>query len=134
MAKRKVTASKKARKTSALSFKKRRGEAIYDLVLPRGAKDRSQIDALINKSKINLRDLPDNFVKVTFFAKKGKDKASITYIYDIDELSQVKETVQDVASLIHQSGAKREATKSIQRISKLKNYIQKIILEFEVNE
>jgi len=127
----KVSKSKKARgkKAARTSLKKRRGKDVYDIMLKPGAKTQTQIVDIINNVK-PLKELPDNRVKLTFVAKFKNKISSISYIYDIDEPEQLNESLTEILHSIFTRPV-RGTTKSIKRMNRLKNYINRMIIDFE---
>lgn len=116
-----------------IKIQKRKGRFVYDVVLPNGQKDTQKISDIIDKQnfhKINRGELPDNFVKITFVARLRKKRASISYIYDIDELEQLSGGVQDMWQTIINKTVTRK-TKSLKRINALKHYVNRIIVDFD---
>ena len=127
-----------ARKKSgvSLSFKKRRGRDVYDLFLPKGSKREVQIDKVLDS--VNLRNLrtEDYFVKVTFVSKFKKQHASITYILEEDYDNQkefrdnLRQNLKDINYTIFRKPVKGTGD-SIKRMNRLKNFLQRIIIDFE---
>ena len=116
--------------------KKRRRKEVYDIFFGKGQKNESEIDAVIDAYKFNKiggGELPKHFVKITFVAGFKKQRASISYIYDIEDLSEISDAVKDVNKLIFRKVPERQQTKSLKRINKLKNYLNRIIIDFDTS-
>lgn len=140
----KKTASKSKQKrgikTRVSSFKKRKGKDLFDLKVKSGFKDEKLIQDIIDKSNVNFSEFPDTQVKITMYASKGlgkKNKASMSFIYDLEEgetkkenTDQLKWAMKDMLSDIFRKKTEREKTKSWQRIQPIKNYINKITIDF----
>lgn len=127
----KKPAKKKARGKSARvsNLKKRRGKEVYDVLLKTGAKSREEIENVIDKIR-KFKELPDYRVKLTFVAGHRNKKSSISYNYDVDEPEQINESLQEILHSIFTRPV-RGTTKSIKRMNRLKNYINRIIIDFE---
>lgn len=108
---------------------KRRGKNVYDVFLKPGAKTQSEIIDVIDKIK-PFRELPDNRVKLTFVARFRSKMSSISYNYDVDEPGHINESLKEILHSIFTKPV-RGTTKSIKRMNRLKNYINRIILDFD---
>jgi hypothetical protein len=146
MISRKRKANKKAKKTKRAAKKpraivkqglsKRRGKQIYDFFFKPGSKTEKQIDDAIDK--INFKSIrhDDPFVKITFVAGYRKNKASISFLesYEYDTraelLAELKQNCKDYNYTIWRKPVKG-TTKSIKRMNRLKNFLQRIIIDFE---
>lgn len=124
----------KIKKSDLNKFLKRRGKEVYDIHLKPGRKSKSEIDKVLDTIKIKLKgnELSDNFVKITFVARSGKQFSSISHIYEIDEVEQIKESLQEILESIYSKITPR-STRSIKRISKLKQFLNRIIIDFETS-
>jgi hypothetical protein len=123
---------------TSLSAKKRRNKDLFDIKLKSGYKEKTKIEKLIDNTKMNFSEFPDTQVKITFYANKGKQKANLSFIYDLDEGENkrennqtIKDAIKDVLNDIFTKKTEREKTKSWQRIQPIKNYISKMIIDFE---
>lgn len=130
-AKKKVNKKRAVKRRVSFSTKKRRGKEIYDIDLPTGHKSESELHEMLENIKLTFRDLPDNQVKFTFLASKRKQKASMSFIYDVDEKQEIKEGFTAELKDIFKKKTEREKTKSWTRIQPIKNYISRIIVDFE---
>lgn len=110
---------------------KRRRKDVYDIDFKRGKKSRDEIIEAIEKTKLNI-DLPSDSAKITFIAQYRNKKSSISYIYDqLDDPEQIKEAMHEIARAIFQKKIPRSKKDSLKRMSRLKQYISRIIIDFE---
>ncbi len=122
----------KIKKSDLNKLIKRRGREIYDIHLKPGRKAKSEIDKVLDNIKIKIKggELPENFVKLTFVARHKKDFSSISHIYELDEVEQIKESLTEILDSIYSKITPR-STRSIKKISKLKQFLNRIIIDFE---
>lgn len=119
--------------TKSKPLTKRRGTNIFDIELKPGAKSIENITDTINKTnfnKLGKEYLPDEFVKITFYARyRGKTQA-ITNIYTVDTAQDVKESIDEIWNAIYTKPNK--LTKDyMKRMNHLKNYVNKITIDFD---
>lgn len=123
---------------------KRRGKAIYDIELPKGNKTEKEIDELISDVNFNKIKDEDVFVKITFVAKlpvklRTKKKLPFASITSLDEfdyenksdlMKQIKKVCMDMNFTIFRKPVKGTG-ESVKRMNRLKNYLERIIIDFE---
>lgn len=145
MPKKKKASNKKVKKrahkrVSSFSVKKRRGRDLYDVKFPEGYKEQSVLENYIQNLKMKFSEFPDQQVKITSIAKKRKQKASMSFIYELEEGTSkengdnMKYMMLDMIADIFKKKTERDKTKSWQRIQPIKNYINHIIIDFETND
>jgi hypothetical protein len=133
--KKRARVSSKSKSTN-LKVEKRRGKGIYDVIFPSGSKTESGIDSVIDS--LNYKSIRDSneFVKITFVSKFRKKHASISYIQEYDfetkkELNeQIKQSLKDINYTIFRKPVKGTGD-SVKRMNRLKNYLSRIIIDFE---
>lgn len=108
---------------------KRPRRELYDIFLKSGVKKLDEIVAVIDKLKM-FKELPNERVKITFVARFKNKISSVTQLYDIDEPQDLIDSLREIAQNIF-SKPVRGTTKSIKRMNRLKNYINRIIIDFE---
>lgn len=142
----KISKKKSARKKSGrvlkkkrikkAKLKKRRGQDIYDILLPSGNKSEQDIDEMLQNIPYRNIKSEDVFIKLTFYERKGKDYAAFTRLseYDYEDkadlLRQVKQEILDMNYTFFRQPAK-DAKEYWKRMYKLKNYLNKITIDFE---
>jgi hypothetical protein len=126
-----VSSKKKSNK-----FLKRRGERLYDYFLQTGSKRETDIDSIIDSIDLTaLRD-DDEFVKITFVSGFRKKRASISYVLNYeyedrkDFREQLRQTLKDINYTIFRKPVKGTGD-SIKRMNRLKNFLNRIIIDFE---
>lgn len=128
------------RRVSSFTAKKRRNRDMYDVNLLKRFRTEKELGEVIESVKIKIPELPDDQVKITFVAKHRKKKASMSFIYNLDESGQkenadnIKYSMLDMLTDIFKKKEARDKTKSWQRIQPIKNYIYKMIIDFETND
>lgn len=137
--KKKTGATKKRARVSSKSktkIEKRRGKGIYDIMLPNGSKTESGIDNIIDTLNYGTIRDSNEFVKITFVSKFRKKHASISYIQEYDyetkrELNeQIKQSLKDINYTIFRKPVKGTGD-SVKRMNRLKNFLSRIIIDFE---
>lgn len=134
----KVKKSPSKKRTLILKAKKRRGKEVYDIMLPSGSKTENEIDSIIDKASLNLSG-DNEFVKLTFVTRFKKQAASISYIetYDFeskkDLREQIRQSLKDINYTIFRKPTKNTGD-SIKRMNRLKNFLNRIIIDFESSD
>jgi len=130
----KKTRTKKIK--SAFVIKKRRGEAIYDIALGNKFKTEQEIDIIV--STLDFKPLKDSneFVKITFFEEKGKDKQAYTDLdeYSFDSLKEFKELIKERLKQMNYDFHRAPASNSPnywKKMYRLRNYLTSIIIDIE---
>lgn len=126
------TKPKRERSVIEKNLSKRRGKEIYDIFFKRGAKSQIEIENAFDKVK-KFRELPNERIKITFVAGYKNKRASITQLYDLDEPREMPDVLKEINTMIFNKPV-RGTTKSIKRMNRLKNYINRIIIDFESAE
>ena len=126
-------------KKGRLRFQKIRNKEIYDLVFhPTKQTTQNELIEKINEVNFlgfNKGELPDSFVKITFvFAKSKKERAAISYVYqDLNDTNELYDTIAEMQHAIYtkRDRASKKHSKTYAKVLRYKNYIRRIIVDFQ---
>jgi hypothetical protein len=137
----KTSNKKRSTKKRSVSFsvkKHKRGKDIFRVDFPKGAKTENKLNDYFEKINWKLKKFPDDQVKVTFYAKHGKEIGGMTYIYDlpksgnhVQNLDELKGIFKEMSQDIFRTKGKVKQFAGYLKEARIKDFINRVVIDFE---